>query len=84
MKRDALSEPGAAHRAQSAAASRASEDLLMENKTVLIFLDSIQTNNLGNIANYVTLPEIVYFLARQTWDEALHSRSYGHILQNMM
>lgn len=50
----------------------------------LIFLDSIQTNNLPNIADYITLPEIVYFLARQTWDEALHSRSYGHILQNMM
>jgi len=50
----------------------------------LIFLDSIQTNNLPNIADYITLPEIVYFLARQTWDEALHSRSYGHILQNIM
>jgi len=50
----------------------------------LIFLDSLQTNNLPNIANYITLPEVVYFLARQTWDEALHSRSYGHILQNMM
>ena len=50
----------------------------------LIFLDSLQTNNLPNIADYITLPEVVYFLARQTWDEALHSRSYGHILQNMM
>jgi len=50
----------------------------------LIFLDSIQTNNLPNISDYITLPEIVYFLARQTWDEALHSRSYGHILQNIM
>jgi len=50
----------------------------------LTFLDSIQTNNLPNIADYITLPEVVYFLARQTWDEALHSRSYGHILQNMV
>jgi len=48
----------------------------------LIFLDSIQTNNLGNIADYITLPEFVYFLGRQTWDEALHSRSYAHILSN--
>jgi len=48
----------------------------------LIFLDSIQTNNLGNIADYITLPEVVYFLARQSWDEALHSRSYAHILSN--
>ena len=50
----------------------------------LIFLDSIQTNNLPNIADYITLPEVVYFLARQAYDEAIHSRSYGHILQNMM
>ena len=49
----------------------------------LIFLDSIQTNNLPNIAEYITLPEIVYFLARQTYDEAIHSRSYGHILINV-
>ena len=48
----------------------------------LIFLDSIQTNNLPNIADYITLPEVIYFLARQTWDEALHSRSYAHILSN--
>ena len=50
----------------------------------LTFLDSIQTNNLPNISDYITLPEVVYFIARQTWDEALHSRSYGHILQNML
>jgi ribonucleoside-diphosphate reductase beta chain len=48
----------------------------------LIFLDSIQTNNLPNISDYITLPEIVYWLGRQTWDEALHSRSYAHILAN--
>jgi len=59
---------------------RGYDDLL----SFLIFLDSIQTNNLSNIAEYITLPEVVYFLARQTWDEALHSRSYGHILQNLM
>jgi len=50
----------------------------------LTFLDSIQTNNLPNIADMITLPEIVYFLARQTWEEALHSRSYGHILANAL
>jgi len=49
----------------------------------LIFLDSIQTNNLPNIAEYITLPEIVYFLARQAYEEAIHSRSYGHILINV-
>jgi len=50
----------------------------------LIFLDSVQTNNLPNIADYITLPEVVYFLARQTYEEAIHSRSYGYILTNML
>ena len=50
----------------------------------LVFLDSIQTNNLPNIADKITLPEIVYFLARQTYEEALHSRSYGYIFENIM
>ena len=48
----------------------------------LIFLDSLQTNNLPNIAEYITLPEVVYALARQTYEEAIHSRSYGYILIN--
>ena len=48
----------------------------------LVFLDSIQTNNLPNIADYVTLPEVVYALTRQAYEEAIHSRSYGYILIN--
>jgi ribonucleoside-diphosphate reductase beta chain len=50
----------------------------------LAFLDSLQTNNLPNISNYVTNPHIVYALARQTWDEALHSKSYGWIFSSIM
>ena len=50
----------------------------------LAFLDSIQTNNLPNIAAYCTNPHIVYALARQTWDEALHSKSYGWIFSSLM
>lgn len=50
----------------------------------LAFLDSIQTNNLPNIAAYCTNPHIVYALARQTWDEALHSKSYGWIFSSIM
>ena len=50
----------------------------------LAFLDSIQTNNLPNIAAYCTNPHIVYALSRQTWDEALHSKSYGWIFSSIM
>ncbi len=49
----------------------------------LIFLDSIQTNNLPNISEYITAPDIVYVLARQTYDEAIHSKSYGWILNSL-
>lgn len=49
----------------------------------LEFLDSIQTNNLPNISNYITSPDIVYVLARQTFDEAVHSKSYGWILSSI-
>ena len=50
----------------------------------LAFLDSIQTNNLPNIAGYVTNPHVVNALSRQTWDEALHSKSYGWIFSSLM
>ena len=49
----------------------------------LIYLDSLQTNNIGNISDYITAPEVVLCLARQTFDEALHSRSYGYILTSI-
>lgn len=45
----------------------------------LMFLDSIQTNNLPNIAEYITASDVVYVLSRQTFDEAIHSKSYGWI-----
>ena len=50
----------------------------------LAFLDSIQTNNLPNLSNYITNPHIVYALARQTYDEAIHSKSYGWIFSSIM
>ena len=59
---------------------KAYDDIL----SFLAFLDSIQTNNLPNIAAYCTNPHIVYALARQTWDEALHSKSYGWIFSSLM
>ena len=50
----------------------------------LAFLDSIQTNNLPNLSNYITNPHIVYALARQTYDEAIHSKSYGWMFSSIM
>jgi len=50
----------------------------------LAFLDSLQTNNLPNIFRYITNPHVVYFGARQAWDEAVHSKSYGWVLSSIM
>lgn len=50
----------------------------------LIFLDSIQTNNLPNISDYVTAPEVNLVLAIQTYQEAIHSQSYQYIVETVL
>lgn len=49
----------------------------------LIFLDSIQTVNLPNLADYVTAPEISLCLTVQAFQEAVHSQSYAYILDTV-
>ncbi len=50
----------------------------------LIFLDSIQTNNLPNISDHVTAPEVNLLLAIQTFQEAIHSQSYQYIIESIL
>lgn len=50
----------------------------------LVFLDSLQTANLPNINSYVTEPEVNLLLNIQTYQEALHSQSYGYVLESIM
>jgi len=50
----------------------------------LIFLDSLQTNNIPNISDYITAPEISTVLAIQTYQEAIHSQSYAYILESVI
>ena len=49
----------------------------------LIYLDSLQTNNLPNISDYITSAEVVLCLANQTFQEANHSLSYSYILTSI-
>ena len=50
----------------------------------LIFMDSIQTNNLqDNINPFITAPEINVLLARQAFEEALHSSSYAVMVESI-
>lgn len=50
----------------------------------LIFLDSIQTNNVPNISDYVTAPEVNLLLSIQTFQEAIHSQSYQYIIESIL
>ncbi len=49
----------------------------------LIFLDSIQTNNLPFVAQYITASEVVLCLTIQAFQEAVHSQSYSYMLDTI-
>ncbi|MDY3090715.1 MAG: ribonucleotide-diphosphate reductase subunit beta [Porphyromonas sp.] len=49
----------------------------------LIFLDSIQTANLPNVAEYITANEINLCLTIQAFQEAVHSQSYSYMLDSI-
>jgi ribonucleoside-diphosphate reductase beta chain len=50
----------------------------------LIFMDSLQTNNLiDNVNPFVTAPEINLILVRQSFEEALHSQSYAVMVDSI-
>lgn len=50
----------------------------------LIFLDSIQTHNLPNVNEYITAPEVNLCLTVHAFQEAVHSQSYGYILDSVV
>jgi len=50
----------------------------------LIFLDSIQTVNLPNFADYITSPDVNLLLSIQSYQEAIHSQSYTTILETVV
>lgn len=49
----------------------------------LVFLDSLQTANLPNLAEYITANEVNLCLTIQAYQEAIHSQSYGYILDTI-
>lgn len=64
--------------------TEAERDTFDKNISFLVFLDSLQVNNLPNINEFVTLPEINLLLSIQQYQEALHSQSYGYILESIV
>lgn len=60
------------------------EDEAVKNTlSFLIFLDSIQVNNLPNIQEYITDPSINNLLTIQQFQEVIHSQSYQYILESL-
>jgi ribonucleoside-diphosphate reductase beta chain len=55
------------------------------DKTIsfLNFLDSIQVENLPNLAEYITAPEITDCLTTQGFQEKIHARSYAVVLDTV-
>jgi len=49
----------------------------------LVFLDSIQTANLPNIASFITANEVNLCLSIQAFQEAVHSQSYSYMLDTI-
>jgi ribonucleoside-diphosphate reductase beta chain len=50
----------------------------------LIFLDSIQIDNLGAIASYITAPEVTACLKAQAFFETIHAQSYDYLLTSVV
>lgn len=50
----------------------------------LVFLDSIQTNNIPKISDFITAPEVNLILAIQTYQEAIHSQSYAYLIETLI
>lgn len=50
----------------------------------LVFLDSVQTTNVPNIASVTTAPEVETILVIQAYQEAIHSQSYQYIIETIL
>lgn len=50
----------------------------------LVFLDSIQVNNLPNINNHITAPEVSLILSIQDYQEAIHAQSYAYVIETVI
>jgi len=50
----------------------------------LIFMDSLLTSAIPSINDYITIPEVKLLLSIHAFQEALHSQSYGYILETVV
>ncbi len=63
--------------------SEAEKSAYDKTLSFLIFLDSMQTANLPVLGNYITANEVNLCLTIQAFQEAVHSQSYGYMLDSI-
>lgn len=63
--------------------TEAEEEATKNTLSFLIFLDSLQVENLGNVADYITNAGVSNLLHIQEFQEVIHAQSYQYILQNL-
>lgn len=63
--------------------SEAEDRAFRNTLSFLIFLDSFQTNNLPNIAEYITNQGAKNLVSTQNFQEVIHTESYQYILQEL-
>lgn len=61
----------------------AEDDAVQSTLAFLIFLDSLQVNNLPNVADYITDSGVKNLLGIQAFQEIIHSQSYQYILEGL-
>lgn len=61
----------------------AEDEAVQKTLAFLIFLDSMQVNNLPNIADYITNSGVKNLIGIQTFQEIVHSQSYQYILESL-
>ncbi|CAB1127778.1 Ribonucleoside-diphosphate reductase subunit beta [Candidatus Hydrogenisulfobacillus filiaventi] len=64
--------------------TEAEQRAYLKTLSFLIFLDSIQPDNLGILAAYVTDPEVDVCLKTQAFFETIHAQSYDYILTSVV
>lgn len=57
------------------------DQAVRDTLSFLIFLDSFQSNNLPNVAEYITCPGVKNLIAIQTFQEVIHSETYQYIME---
>jgi len=59
------------------------DNAVKDTLSFLIFLDSYQTNNLPNIAEYITAQSVKNLFGIQQFQEIVHTESYQYILESL-